>query len=180
MLREAIFDFERDFDLWAQWNPGMYEDEEEIADEEAKLKDLIAYGKEILAKKPYQMPELGNMIFGNSRGSYPVDREPMQDAFMEAFIDIFDSYGYLEDERYEDGKTGRGGYENDVFSINPYYWGEDDKIATLPNFVYKPEGIEIEWYKYWFRDAYSNVPLDAEKAREIFGKCRESMERKQP
>ena len=66
-------------------------------------------------------------------------------------------------------------FKTDIFSINPYYWGDDEDIAELPNFVYKPEGIEISWYKYPMRDAWSNVPLSKEKATEIFQKCIESV-----
>ena len=176
MLREAINDFERDFDLWSRWNPGLYEDEEEITEEADRLRELIEYGKETLAKKPHHMPELGNLIFGNSRGEYPVDRKSIEDVFSEAFGDIFSYNGFLEDPKYTGRKTNRGGYENDTFCIEPYYWGDDDDIAELPNFIYKPENIEISWYKYWFRDSYSNVPLDVDKAREIFKACRKSMD----
>ena len=93
--------------------------------------------------------ELGNMIFGNSRGEYPIeDRENWQDKFWEIFDDVFDYYGYYEKFKEDpEHTTDRGGYENDVFLINPYYWGEDDDIAVLPNFVYKPVGWEIQWYK---------------------------------
>ena len=53
----------------------------------------------------------------------------------------------------------------------PYYWGDDEEVKKLPNFVYKPENIEIRWYKYPFRDSYSNVPVDEEKMIEITEKC---------
>lgn len=178
MLREAISDFERDFDAWAEWNPGLYEDEEEIEAEKATLREIIARGKETLAKKPYVTPELGNLLFGNSRGTYPVERESAEKAFFDIFGDIFSYHGYLEDDRFRSGETKRGGYENETFSLNPYYWGEDDEIADLPNFVYKPENIEISWYKYMFRDSWSNAAPDEAKMKEMFAACRQSMEEK--
>lgn len=47
----------------------------------------------------------------------------------------------------------------------------------MPNFFYKPEGIEIRWYKYPLRDAYSNTLLTKEKLWEIFEMCIESIYR---
>lgn len=69
--------------------------------------------------------ELGNLMFGNSRGEYPVEREGWQEVFHEFLEEIgLDGYGYIEsksiDKKYE---TDRGGFENDVFLVNPYYWG---------------------------------------------------------
>lgn len=173
LLAEAIEDFERDFDLWSEWNPGIYPEDKEI--EAENLQDLIDMGKDILAKKPYQIPEIGNLLWGHAKNEYPVDRALTEDAFYSAFGELFDLYGYLEDKNYPE--TDRGGFENDVFAINPYYWGSDENIADIPNFIFKPEGITIEWYKYMFRDAYSNKALDPEKIKEMFRICRESMDK---
>lgn len=116
--------------------------------------------------------ELGNLMFGNSQGEYPIeDRMPWQEAFFEVFGDKFDSYGYYEGRE----QTDRGGYENDVFVLNPYYWGEDEKIGEEPNFLYKPTGWEIQWYKYPMRDAYQNRDVLLEEAVRIWKKCRASM-----
>jgi len=61
--------------------------------------------------------ELGNMIFGNSRGNYPVDRG-LQDEFCRLLEGIgFDSYGCHD-------FTEEWAFENDVFRIQPYYWGD--------------------------------------------------------
>ena len=54
------------------------------------------------------------------------------------------------------------------------YWGDDEKAEDAPDFFYKPEGIEIRWYKYAMRDAYSNIPLTKEKIIDILKKCAES------
>lgn len=176
LLKEAINDFERDFELWATWKPGIYEEADEIAEGKASLQSLINKGKNFLTIASPSEMELGNFLFGNSRGDFALDRDIAEAAFNEVFGEgIFDTYGYLEDNHYTKGKTQRGGYENNVFSINPYYWGDDDSIAEEPNFFYKPDGIEICWYKYMFRDSYSNVPLSYEKLVEIFRKSLESM-----
>ena len=171
LLREAISDFERDFSEWAEWNPGLYEGEDEIEAEKGILRDLIETGKDILNKKPYCKPELGNLLFGNSRGEYPVSRD-IGDIFFEFLGDSFDAYGFFDDKTKA---TELGGYENDVFVVNPYYWGDDGEIAKLPNFIYKPNNIEISWYKYPMRDAYSNTPITKGLASEIFKHCKESL-----
>lgn len=106
--------------------------------------------------------------------SYKLDRLPMQDIFWKYFENTYFDYHCVWC-RNDDNLTERGGYENDVFVIEPYYWGEDEDIIGQPNFIYKPENITIEWYKYPMRGAYSNVDLTLEKADEIFRTCRESM-----
>jgi hypothetical protein len=65
--------------------------------------------------------ELGNMVFGHSRGSVSVDRGKWQDRFGE-FMEAIgtDSYG--------------ANISNDVFEMRPYYWGDctcgyDEKAA---------------------------------------------------
>lgn len=67
----------------------------------------------------------------------------------------------------EDGAGGLGGsfgygvdYENDTFAMRRFYWGEcgcDDEHkpgcpAMLPNFLHKPTGFAVRWYKYIGRD----------------------------
>lgn len=128
--------------------------------------------------------ELGNMIFGNSRGEYPVDRA-WQDDFCEFLYECgFSGYGFIEDEKLEefekfdasdDGMIESRYFENDVFIVRPYYWGEDEKIAELPNFVYKPTGFELQWYKYPLRDSYMNQNITFEKLQEIIEHCKESI-----
>ena len=122
--------------------------------------------------------ELGNMLFGNSRGEFPIpDRETWQDTFWEYFGNYFDYHAFYT-EVVNDSKhlTDRGGYENDIFLINPYYWGEDEDIMMQPNFVYKPTGFEIQWYKYPLRDAYMNHNISLDEAKKIWERCIESIE----
>ena len=114
--------------------------------------------------------EMGNLIFGNSRGTYCVEpRMDYQEIFQNfLFKNGFDGYGY------KDGHHERT-FENSTFIIRPYYWGEDEEIAALPNFVYKQTGLEINWYKYPMRDAYSNQDIDLETFKEILRVCEESL-----
>lgn len=124
-----------------------------------------------MKKATFEDMELGNMMFGNSRGVYHVEpRRDYQDPFCK-FLDRagFDFYGYYKD--------GSNYYENDVFIIRAYYWGEDDEIAELPNFVYKPTGLEIRWYKYPMRDAYSNQDVGVEDFMGLLEACEKSMQK---
>lgn len=126
--------------------------------------------------------ELGNLLFGNSRGEYPVDRD-WQDMFISYLYEMgFDGYGYVKDEELEKYLVEVKGdfdkkirFENDVFVVMPYYWGEDDKIAELPNFIYKPTCFELQWYKYPLRDSYMNQNITRDELEEILKKCKASL-----
>lgn len=119
--------------------------------------------------------EIGNLLFGRSRGSFAVDRS-LQDSFeWEQLINMSDSdfYGHTSNKCKENDVSG---YENEVFAIRPYWWGDDDALqAQMPNFLYKPTGFEIRWYKYPFRDSYMNKNLSVTKIKEIFIHCADSI-----
>jgi hypothetical protein len=60
------------------------------------------------------------------------------------------------------------------------YWDEMGGHAetcrlTLPNFLYKPTGFRINWYKYPFRDSYMTPRITPKKWREIVKHCIESV-----
>lgn len=55
-------------------------------------------------------------------------------------------------------------------------WGEigghtDSCRLVQPNFLHKPSGLAINWYKYPFRDSYSNVQLTKDMWRDVMKKC---------
>ena len=114
--------------------------------------------------------ELGNIIFGNSRGLYHVTpREEYQNVFCEFLhANGFDMYGYKAGHKSRE-------YDNGTFVIRPYYWGEDEEIAALPNFEFKPTGLQIKWYKYPMRDAYSNMDISVEEMKYILAGCAASL-----
>jgi len=66
-------------------------------------------------------------------------------------------------------------FENDTFLLRPFYWGDCESISVKPNFIYKPDDLVIEWYKYPFRNAYSNVKLDKELFTKILKDCEVSL-----
>lgn len=108
--------------------------------------------------------ELGNLLFGHSRGEYELDRGRFQDIFEKFLYRIgSDVYGY--------GPNDENPYETKLFVLRPYYWGEDEEFGNLPNFVYKPLGLEIRWYKYALRDAYCNQNITPQKLKEILMRC---------
>jgi len=117
--------------------------------------------------------EIGNLLFGHSRGEYKLENRDLvncKDWQELLYVCECDSYGCTEDFSHE---TERGGYENDLFCINPYYWGEDKNLMEMPNFLYKPTGFEIRWYKYPFRDSYMNQNLTDRQIKVIWKKCAE-------
>lgn len=119
--------------------------------------------------------ELGNWAFGNSRGNYCIEpRMEWQEVFCKFLYENgFDSRGYVNDNNpFMEGYVS---YENDTFLIRPYIWDDENPEAELPNFVYKPENIEICWYKYPFRNSFINVDITLEKLKEILEACAKSM-----
>ena len=131
----------------------------------------------------HPQPELGNMLFGNYHGGYPVlPRDDMELIFGELLGKLgCDSYGYPDyiqkEKKYVYPKNTHEistGFGNDVFEIHPYYWGEDEELSAIPNFIYKPFNLELRWYKYPLRDSWANMELTTNTMKEICQKCIES------
>jgi hypothetical protein len=130
--------------------------------------------------------ELGNTIFGNSRGDFEINRN-YQDLFCEYLQNMgFDSYGNIEDLKLNKINRYKGEYsifENNIFLIFPYYWNDclceeyHDYFCpcNIPNFWYKSKNIKIKWYKYPLRDSYSNIELDERIIKEMFEDCLKSI-----
>lgn len=120
--------------------------------------------------------ELGNMLFGNSRGEHEVPR-----GWQDIFCTLLDA---LSMDYHGEG------YENNVFIIRPYFWGDDPcpddgecpcgNVALCqsmkPNFVFKPSGYELRWYKYPLRDSYANKELTRVQFFQMIGDCIRSIE----
>ena len=139
-------------------------------------------------KKKSRVPpmELGNLIFGNSRGAFPIIRYEYEEIFCSWLndngFDAYGHYGYKKDGSYDPNLSSEhykikdnSSYTNDTFVIRAYYWGDEEEIKVLPNFVYFPTNLEISWYKYPLRDAYSNRQFSQEELVEILQKCKESL-----
>ena len=179
-------------------------DKELYKEIEYNLAEII---ENIKGLKPQRMPELGNLLWGHSYGEYPIeDREKFQEKFQELLNMGFDSYGHIDNDKLkkyaqikESNLTSLDIYpeyskpvkenpnyrpylhyfDNDVFMMNPYYWGDAEDLMDFPNFIYygvtAEESVEIRWYKYPFRDSWSNVNLSYEDFCKIVDKCKESL-----
>lgn len=102
--------------------------------------------------------EIGNVVFGHMKNKIPLARkrcEPIFEKLIEALHT--DIYGIQ--------------YENDLFAVNPYYWGDDEEGLKKPNFLYKPTGFTIEWYKYPLRDAHANQDMSVGDFHKIINEC---------
>lgn len=96
--------------------------------------------------------EIGNMLFGHSRGIYEIDR-----IFQDRFQTLLKSAGY-DGYGVEDGD-----WHSKSFIVRPYWWGDDDAPEVdLPNFECPRLDLKIKWYKYPLRDSYSNIPFTEE------------------
>ena len=51
----------------------------------------------------------------------------------------------------------------------PYYWGDDEAVAELPNFAF--EGVEIRWYKYPGRGMSTNKAWKPAEWTAWFERC---------
>lgn len=140
--------------------------------------------------------ELGNLIFHNSSSfdTYEIPRGEWEELFYK-FLDVcgFDEYGNIYNDKLEkyiqtkysnkniylsngDEYTPHIHYfENDTFLLNPYYWGDDEELISIPNFKYKLLDLEIRWYKYPFRDAYSNKQFTYTQFNDILDICKRSI-----
>lgn len=131
--------------------------------------------------------ELGNALFGISRGEFPIERE---EGFEEELFRLFDVIAPDRDNSWREYGMD---FENDVFSVFPYYWGDctcgfDEKDSqwqkenhhnencpiVKPNFYYKPTDFSIKWYKYPLRDSYMNQNITLDEFKKIISKCIES------
>ena len=117
-------------------------------------------------------PEIMNMLFGNSFGEYRVSREWEDEWFDFLNRNGFNVRGFMLNQNLA---NERGGFENNVFMVLPYYWGDDEEEAMRPNFLHKDSGYEIRWYKYPFRDSYANMRISLEEFKDILKMCEESL-----
>jgi hypothetical protein len=129
--------------------------------------------------------ELGNFCFGNSRGEWPVPRDERYEGPLQTLLEECgcDGYGITERTASCLADGGQPGFENDVFVIRPYWWGGDCECpegaaerhpacgACRPNFVHKPSGLELQWYKYPLRDSYMSREVGPAEWLRIMGEC---------
>lgn len=132
--------------------------------------------------------ELGNLLFGHSRGAFRVDRASLACDLLNTLLSElgFDSYGRVDEsvarrldaaDAWPDGltPTDRGVDITDesgrlLLRTRAYWWGDDeDPQAGLANLECPPLGFALSWYKYRMRDAYSSQPLDTGIVERVTG-----------
>ena len=116
------------------------------------------------------IPELGNMIFGHSRGEVPLDRDV---GWEDELFRLFEAYAPDRDCGWRECGVN---FKNEVFEVHPYCWCDDEDCpqcghATQPNFRHKPSGLEIQWYKYPLRNSYANRTVTLAEFRAIIDGC---------
>lgn len=62
-------------------------------------------------------------------------------------------------------------YENDTFVLRP------DAPEGEPQFIYKPDGTEIGWYRSFGRDIHCSKPLSRSEYNRMFVECMASIYR---
>ena len=131
------------------------------------LKDQLPHGTLV----PVRFDEAESEDYGR----VPIRRDWHEDAFHEMLSKIgCDGYGHVDDDVEGGDHEFMEGLEvpfadddpkrhyvidTPLFTLRPFYWGDDDDVYALPNFVYKPWDYQIEWYKYPMRDAYGNFHI---------------------
>jgi hypothetical protein len=109
--------------------------------------------------------ELGNMLFGNSRGDFAVDRA-LEASFVEALHQAgFDRKGHRR--TWTSDRTAPVPYTSDAtathhFVIQPYIDDDLEQAVICPNFLDRVTGLKLRWYKYPLRDSYANYDLTPE------------------
>ncbi len=133
------------------------------------------------------MIEIGNLLFGNSRGKYEFpDRKFVNSKSWRDLVEVLgaDDYMYIPVGNQWHSEVAMCDDEGQwtfydkahqkLFQIFPYYWGEDEVLQARHNFVYKPgtsEELAIDWYKYPFRDAYVSRPVSKTILKRMFEEC---------
>jgi hypothetical protein len=85
-----------------------------------------------------------------------------------------DNYGKTEEVYELEGFESHMHYfDNDVFIVRPYYWGDSDEISELPNFEFGD--FELRWYKYPLRDSYCNMDISFEDFKKMLETCEASI-----
>lgn len=110
-------------------------------------------------------------------------------------IDLYDiSEATLVKQDEDASMPSHGAYfENDVFRMLPFWWGDCDCEETYPqadeweithspdcpvdqpNFLHKRTGFWVKWYKYIGRSMEWDESITKEDWREVYNECMDSL-----
>ena len=118
-------------------------------------------------KPDHDLPELGNLAFGHSRGDYRVPRDDAYEDAAERLRNAVIAHDPLAGGISSYWPT----FENPTFATRPYWWGDETAPeASLPNLIVKEgphAGYALSFYKYPLRDSYANKDLSGEEFTEM-------------
>lgn len=83
----------------------------------------------------------------------------------------FDHLGIPISNKWDKFIDKDGACNTPIFKVFPYYWGDEDILKNKPNFEFKPLRLEIDWYKYPFRNSHSNIVVTGEILKTIEECC---------
>lgn len=135
---------------------------------------------------------IGDKIKCKTCGLEYLISELQQDAINKHLIEIVDiqkEYDKVKHlEKFFKEEKGVHFFENDIFMLRGYVYDEDcncgddgsenhaeDCALIKPHFFYKPTDLKIMWYKYPFRDSYSNRLFTTEEFKDMLQHCLESL-----
>jgi len=124
-----------------------------------------------------------NELATRYKTDYSLDRDDEYETLFDNFLTK--EFRHLNGEYIEQYYQG---FENDVFYLRSFYWGEcscggdDDDMTSpelhnkecliyKPNFIYKKNGFELHWYKYPLRGNSCNKEISTEYFRDILEHC---------
>ena len=118
------------------------------------------------------MNDYGRMCL-DQRPFSPTSRPSLQDGAEWRLITNLTDSGYYGECYLEDRCNDSGGFEDEVICIRPFDWGydEDPVRASRPNFLFKPSGFNMEWYKYPWRSPEMSENLSLGEIRRIWRLC---------
>lgn len=127
--------------------------------------------------------EIGQVLFANNE-TYEHTADWATNGLNALAEVIAEHRGYKKD-KYGYGplltsNEGDEEYINDVFEMRTYCWCDGDsephENGCPPNFIHKPTGIEISWYKHAGRGITANVDwLPALTWHKLITSCMESV-----
>lgn len=120
--------------------------------------------------------ELGQFLFSNS----PIQKH---EAYW-ASNGLTDIAEVIQEYRGDDGllvsNYGEAPFDCDIFSMRTYCWCDGDREGhedgCPPNFIHKPSGLIINWYKHAMRGITSNKKLSKIEWLRIVQECLEVLE----
>ena len=111
-----------------------------------------------------------------------VDRSYKGDEREYPFPDIFERYEIWWGSPLCLMSPNNSEEDNEVFSNRYYCWDDPETVESQseclkPNFLFKPTGFEVTWYKHPFRSMWMNQGLSPREIMHMMALCERSVKR---